>query len=123
MKISGWDLGVEHWQNDHPKIKTKCRRETVGRINWFGWSKGSAVGTVSTTLRGNGSATLDFGNCWNGGKVKVYLNDQVVASAQKMTYSKTVAFNFQDGDVLKLRDEGDGARIVINQITFSCSSG
>ena len=119
MKNAGWNLGVEEWQNSHAKVAEKCRRGT----NWFGWSAHAKVGIVSTTLQGNGKATLDFGNCWDTGEVKVYLNDEVVASAQKNTPSKTVSFNFHDGDILKLRDEGPNSKITINDITFSCISG
>ena len=123
MTKAGWNLGVEHWKNDRPDFLTRCRRETAGQTNWFGWSSNRTVGTVSTTLHENGRASLDFGNCWEGGKVKVYLNDRVVASAGAYTPSQTAMFDFQDGDMLKLRDEGYGAVIVINQITFSCSLG
>ena len=120
MENAGWNLGVGNWKNDKPSLVADCRRGT----NWFGWSSYSEVGTLSATLEGDGLATLDFGNCVSGdGEVKVYLNDKVVDSAQKNTPSKTVSFNFQDGDILKLRDEGSSSVIVINGITFMCSSG
>ena len=120
MKNAGWNLGVEVWQNNNPGVAAKCRRGT----NWFGYSGGTKVGTVSTRLQGSGEATLDFGNCWpDYGVVKVYVNDKVVASAQRNTPSKTVAFNFHDGDILKFRDEGQNSVIAINDVTFRCSSG
>jgi len=119
MQNAGWNLGVEVWQNDKAVVAAKCRRGT----NWFGWSGHARVGTVSTTLLGDGEATLDFGNCWDQGVVKVYLNDKVVASAHKNTPSKTVSFNFHHGDFLRLRDEGRNSIIAINDITFRCSSG
>ena len=120
MKNAGWNLGVGNWQNtDPPNVVAKCRR---GK-NWFGFSGNARVGTVSTRLQGNGEATLDFGNCWGEGEVKVYLNDNVVASAQKNNPSKTVSFNFRDGDILKLRDEGPNPVIAINVVTFRCGSG
>ena len=119
MENAGWNLGVGNWKNNNPSLVADCRRGT----NWFGWSFDAKVGTVSTTLLGNGEATLDFGNCWDQGEVKVYLNDKEVASAQKNTTSKTVSFNFHDGDILKLSDEGPNSVITINDITLSCSSG
>ena len=119
MKNAGWNLGVENWQNNNAAVAAKCRRGT----NWFGWTDSSNVGSVSIKLQGNGEATLDFGNCWDAGEVKVYVDDKEVASAQPNTPSKTVSFNFRDGDILKLRDEGQNSVIAINDITFRCSSG
>ena len=119
MKNAGWNLGVGDWQNNHGHVASRCRRGT----NWFGWTGGSNVGTVSIKLQGNGEATLDFGNCWDAGEVKVYVDDKEVASAQPNTPSKTVSFNFRDGDILKLRDEGQNSVIAINVLTFRCGSG
>ena len=115
MANAGWNLELETWQNNHGGVAAKCRRGT----NWFGWSAHADVGTVSATLQGNGEATLDFGNCWDKGEVKVYLNDWEVASAQENTPSKIVSFNFNDGDILKLIDGGGGrSMFVIN--AFKC---
>ena len=119
MKNAGWNLGVENWQNNDAGVAAKCRRGT----NWFGWSPYDKVGTVSTTLKGSGEVTLDFGNCWDSGEVKVYLNDELVASAQKNTPSKIVSFKFRNGDILKLKDEGPNSTIAINDIKFTCSTG
>ena len=47
----------------------------------------------------------------------------MIASAQKDTPTKTVSFNFQDGDILKLRDEGANSVIALNGITMKCSPG
>ena len=120
MQNAGWTLGVEYWQNTNTgNVGNQCRRGT----NWFGWSPSSTVGTVSVTLQGNGEASLDFGNCWNHGEVNVYLNENIVATAPIKTFSKKVSFNFNNGDILKLRDEGWGSVITINDIIFRCSSG
>ena len=83
----------------------------------------ATVGTISTRLHGNGEGTLDFGNCWDAGEVKVYLNDELIAFAEKNTPTKTVSFYFQDGDILKLRDEGANSVIALNGITMKCSPG
>ena len=119
MQTAGWNLGVEKWENDAPFVASECRRGA----NWFGWSHSATVGTVSNPLRGGGEATLDFGNCWSGGEVGVYLSDEEVASAHNNTPSKVVTFAFQDGDVLKLRGEGPNSVITINDIKFRCSKG
>ena len=117
MKNAGWTLGVEVWENNNAGVLAQCRRGS----NWFGWSHHTNVGAVSATLRGNGGATLDFGNCFHlEGEVTVYLNDKVVAKAEKNTPSKKESFNFNDGEILELRDEGDSSIISINDISFSC---
>ena len=96
MKNAGWNLDVTVWQNDQADLLDKCRR---GK-NWFGYSAQPAVGNLSTSLRGSGEVTLDFGNCWDAGEVKVYLNDIEKASAASDTPSKIVTFGFNDGSTV-----------------------
>ena len=117
MKRAGWNLDLKYWQNFHRDVAPRCRRGN----NWFGWSDHAGVGTISTRLQRNGEATLDFGNCWDAGKVVVYLNDIAIASAEKNTPTKTVSFNFDHGDILKLRDEGANSVISLNGLTMKCS--
>ena len=116
MKNAGWSLDLGYWENNHDCCTSKCRRGN----NWFGFDHGAGVGTISTVLPGYGEATLDFGNCWDRGEVKVYLNDKIIASAQTNTPTKTVSFNFQDGDILKLKDEGANSVIALNGISMKC---
>ena len=73
----------------------------------------------STTLNGTGEGILDFGNCWNQGIVKVYLNGNEVGSADKNTPSKTITFEYTDGAELKICDEGANSIIQFNQFTVT----
>ena len=90
---------------------------------WYGWKLHSGVGSISTTLTASGSAELSFGNCWAFGTVKVYLDDIEIASAGPVEH-KTMAFDFQSGAVLSIRDEGDNSIIQISKFEIlTCSSG
>ena len=96
-----------------------------GKRNWFGWSDWKKVGTLSTVLKGSGNLTINFGNCWNSGKVKVYLDAKLMATADKseLGHPKTVTatFAFHQGSLLEIKDEGDNSVISLNSMTFDCS--
>ena len=87
-------------------------------MKWFGWSGGSQVGTLSSTLAGSGGVTIDFGNCWTAGVVKVYLNDVEKGEAHVGTKSNVITFSYADGDELKIKDEGQNSVISSNSIKF-----
>ena len=93
----GWtiDCASGVWDNTYSDI---CS-------NWYGFSNGSPIGSVSTTFDVKGQATLDFGNCWSAGTVHVYLDGNVIASAPQNTPSKKVEFNFNIGSILKITEE------------------
>lgn len=110
MSHNGWSLGVHQWQNNHPKVVPRCRR---GR-NWFGWSNGRSVGTVATTLTGNGIAILNYGNCWTSGWVRVRLNNKLISQALKNQRARIARFRFRHGDRLTITDEGSSSKIAIN---------
>ena len=62
----------------------------------------------------NHPTELSFGNCWAFGIVKVYLDDNEIASAGPVSH-KTVIFDFQEGAVLSIRDEGANSIIQIDR--------
>jgi len=100
-------------------------RRVGGRRGMTGMSE------VGVTLTGSGSAVLDYGSVGGAtgggmaGSTSVYLNNAVIDTAQAGTPSKTVTFNFADGDTLQVRgasvDQGYSV-IAINHIAFSCSN-
>ena len=48
MKNAGWSLDLGAWQNNNNgRVAQKCRRGN----NWFGWSGGAGVGTISIVLQ------------------------------------------------------------------------
>ena len=67
---------------------------------WENWDK---VCTISTNLVGKGRGKLGFGNCWNTGSVKVYLDDSEIDTAGPGE-SKVVSFNYNDGSKVKIME-------------------
>ena len=90
------DVGTSVWNDTSPSARCS---------NWYGYSNGSPMGSVSTTFDVKGQATLDFGNCWSSGTVYVYLDGNVIASAPQNTPSKKVEFDFNIGSILKITEE------------------
>ena len=116
MRSAGWKLDIGNYATTKAHVLAKCKRGQ----NFVGWSGGGWVGTVSANLHGSGEIKLDFGNCWNSGVVRVYLNSREVANAYRNTPSKIVSFSFKDGDLLEMKDTGDNSIIAINDISFIC---
>ena len=89
-----------------------------GSLGWYGWGCGSKKGSISTILRGSGTANLYFGNCWITGTVNVWLNGNKVTSSNSDTM-KLSSFDYRNGDKLEITDEDTGI-IQIRNITFKC---
>ena len=95
-------------------IYTKCGNGQA----WFGWKSGNGVGSISTTLTAaSGRGQLSFGNCWDNGNVKVYLDGNEISAADPNT-QKVVEFDFQPGAILMLRDEGGNSVIQFTKFTI-----
>ena len=99
-------------------IYTKCGNGQA----WFGWKSGNGVGSISTTLTAaSGRGQLSFGNCWDNGNVKVYLDGNEISAAGPNT-QKVVEFDFQAGAILMLRDEGQNSVIQFTKFAIlKCS--
>ena len=81
-----------------------------------------SVGSISTTLYGNGRAKLDFGNCEAGQNirfVKVYLDGTEIDSAPNLTPSKSIEFDFTDGSVLKISEHTESI-LQFNSLEIIC---
>ena len=121
MEANGWRFDLTHdgsnW-NDHTykQVGLKCGPEA----NWYGWSEHSSVGTLSAILKGSGEVTIDFGNCWQEGNVKLYLDSALIFTAPSETKSIIKSFSFTHGSMLKIKDEDGNAVISLNSITFNC---
>ena len=79
-------------------------------------------------MHGTGQAILHFGNCWENGVVTVYKKESnsgdfiKIASIDSPDVAE-VKFEFKDGDVLKITEQGN-AIIQFNEIKFEwCSKG
>ena len=86
-----------------------------GRVSHL--SGGSEVGSLSATLKGSGTGTLTFSNCYVSGNVTLYLNDVLLASAGKgETLSET--FSYSNNDELRLTE--NYAVIQLKHLEFQC---
>ena len=89
-----WDTDFTHGVWDEP-LHT-C-------TNWYGYKRGDPIGTMKITLNGMGHGTLEFGNCWNTGVVKVYLDGSEIEAAGPGEF-KVVSFEYNDSSVLKISE-------------------
>ena len=114
MEKNGWKFNTSH--SDMVWQKNNC-----GEGSWFGLHAGFAEGSVSTTFKGSGTATLSFGNCWasTAYKVSVMLNEEIKSEAKGKIMEKEVTFPFNEGDHLVIKE--DGAIIKINSLNITCN--
>ena len=103
-QIEGWTItcnrGVWHQSNISQQHSDKCN-------NWWGFRSGKIPeGSIKTTFIGNGQAKLDFGNCYEYGTVTVYLDGRPRLTAFGNTTSKIFSFDFHDGSVLEIKENG-----------------
>ena len=107
---------ISGWTNDGLSVSSggivweKCGKDQA----WNGYKGASYVGSISTTFPAPGRAELAFGNCWDAGTVKVYLDGTEIGSAEPESH-KIVAFDFDAGSVLSIHDEGANSVIQISK--------
>ena len=90
--VTGWMFDLDSGPWNYGNIGT------CGDASWFGWKTGAAIGTISTILYGNGNASLTFGNCWNTGQVKLFLDGNEISSASSNSLI-TSEFEFKDSNI------------------------
>ena len=101
--VKGWvvDCTVGSWTAPYVDSKN-CK-------NWFGWRPNDPVGSISTTLNGQGKAELDFGNCFcpggAGGTVVAYIDGIEIGSASPNQGSKKIQFQFSHGSKLEIIED------------------
>ena len=113
MQNSGWNFDISH-SND-PTYWAEC-----GTSTWYGYKYGYDIGSVYATLVGSGTATLNFGNCYSGGRVTVYLNGRDIAYAVAYTFEQEVTFDYSSGDILTIKED-PMAIIKLNSLKLSCA--
>jgi hypothetical protein len=101
MLLSGWIVNCSHDAKD--SHAAQCQTD----VSWAGFANAGTVGTVSTTMSGTGTATLNYGSC-NGGTVEVFLDGALVSSAVGMLLSKEVVSALTDGAELEAGTCGAG---------------
>ena len=89
--------------------------------SWYGWNPNDKQASISTTLHGSGKAVLEFGNCWKSGEVIAYKNNVEIYRAVGFD-AVQVKFDFQNGDELRITQNGQGI-IQFSDLKFdTCSS-
>jgi hypothetical protein len=97
--IPEWEITCSHG-SIYGDTRNNCQK-------WLA-SYGSTSCFSKTTLKGNGRATIDFGNCWHNSVVKVFLDENEIASAGGSEENIVKEFDFTDGSELKLTEEQFG---------------
>ena len=98
--IIGWHITCNHGSIYGSSVST-CP-------NWHVYESGSPSCYIKTTLNGSGHAKIDFGNCFNDGVVKVFLDGNEIASAGGDEFNVVKEFDYTDGSELKLMETGNG---------------
>ena len=122
METNGWVFenltsNISYCMPSQSTVQEKCGGKNA--TNWYGWGCGKNVGAISTVLRGSGTATLHYGNCWNSGMINVYLNNVKISYSLPGT-SQRYRFPYNDGYELKIMDEEGNGIINIIDIKFTC---
>ena len=110
MEKGGWVFNVDSSKNRY--WEGRCGKDT-----WYGLTSGAANGYVQATFDGSGKGTLNYGNCYEYGWVRVYLNNVMISQANANIKNKMVDFQFSKGDVLKIAEAGI---IKLNSLKIDC---
>ena len=114
MESNGWVFNVGHSMN----LYTEAYHDQCGGETWYGWTTNSPVGSLHIVLTGSGQAVMSYGNCYESGVVKLFLNGELISSAQGNVKNKVQEFRFSSGDVLKITEQ-DGI-IKLNSFEIKC---
>ena len=95
-------------------------------MDWYGYCDGyncgsnkRNLGSIETTLSGCGTAKLDYGNCYEHGEVRVYLDGNQIDVAYPHTPNKIVEFEFKEGSKLKITEGEDGDNCMMKFSSFN----
>ena len=128
VKENTWEVEAQFGQwlgESNPDVSEEWVPCNKGR-GWFGFNKeGDSMASISIKLKARGTARLKFGNCGNGdGFVRVYLNNVEIAAAGTMDFDRTIEFDFQYNDPLKITEDGTGSVILFSDfIIENCEEG
>ena len=114
MEKNGWIFNTSN--SDMVSYRKHC-----GEGSWFGFHSDFEEGSVSTTFKGSGVATLYLGNCWTSPvyKVSVLINGEIKFVVRRNVMQKVISFSFNKGDNLIIKE--DGAIIKINTLDITCN--
>merc|ERR1712051_315108 len=91
---------------------------------WNAYRGGSGQGTLYATLKGSGTLTAKFRDCWKEGTASIYLNNKLKGSSKNRSGQwKIQTLAFKNGDKLSFKDTGSNGVLHIESITYKCSGG
>ena len=124
MKQAGWNIDVGPFGAAKDRQYRNCMKYIP---TFFGYKNYREIGSISADFKGEGNATLNFGNCNRYGETKVFLNNVLISSAAANQNSRVVNFEYKPKDTLKLeevnqRSQGvkDQGIIKINALQLRC---
>jgi len=119
MIDAGWKFS---WNNALTFKPDKQRYDITRQVPWSSyWGLNTPFhGEVEVTLRGKGSMSISFGNCWQYalGRVELLYNGVVVMTANAMEINKVFATDFKHLDHILIRESE--AVIVLNWVDMNC---
>ena len=74
---------------------------------------------MTKVLAGSGTAVLTVGNCWDLGTARAYKNDVAIVSAEPGKPQVVVEFAYEDGDELKIKDEGANSVVLLTSLALT----
>ena len=120
--VDGWTLDVTHGTAFPLTLSSTLSDFNLLNCNgnnfWFGLkTSGTNLASIKTSLQGCGKARLDYGNCYDCFSCQIFdfvhvtLNGNEISKAANngQEHSKTVEFDFNDGDILELYENGISA--------------
>ena len=99
MKLSGWNFDIRTTY-DYVYNGQKCDSES----NFVAQSYDKEKSSISTTFKGSGRASLEFGNCgsfYSNGRIEVFLNNKKLASALRYE-NYSINFYYKPKDLLTI---------------------
>ena len=116
MKQAGWNIDVGPFGAAKDRQYRNCMKYIP---TFFGYKNYREIGRISADFKGEGKATLNFGNCNRYGETKVFLNNVLISSAAANQNSRVVNFDYKPKDTLKL-EEFNKSVIKINALQLRC---
>ena len=62
---------------------------------------------------------IQYGNCWEGGNVQIFVNNTLKDSASSHRY-KEVSFEYDEGTTVTIMDDSGNAAIKLISVSFAC---
>lgn len=122
MEKNGWTFGDLESKPDN--FKEQCDDDT-----WYGYKSGNdgLYDGVSAVFQGFGTATLTFGDCYDGTVgperiVDVKLDNTIIETANS-NETKRKRFNFFKGSKLRIETNSTKTVIKLKSLEISCDEG